>query len=59
MEDQGKCFFLSFLSSPKDVLIDFGERRKGGRKREGNINERETSIGCPSYKPQLGTEPAT
>ena len=31
---------------------------KGGRKRDRNIDVRETSIGCLPYAPQLGTKPA-
>ena len=44
-----------FLSSPKDMLLDFTER---GRK-EKHQWERETSIGCLSYASWPGTEPAT
>ena len=42
---------LFFLSSPKDILIDFRD--------EGKEKERERNIDCLLYAPQVGTEPET
>ena len=54
-------FFLYFFlqSSHKDVLIDLQREEKGGREGEKHQCERETSIGCLLYGPQLWTKPAT
>ena len=65
------CIF--FQSSSKDMFIDFreegwgweeerGGERRGGQERTGEDRrgqERKTPIGCFSYEPQSGIEPAT
>ena len=54
------CFCYCFLSSPKDMLIDF---REGGReeKKDGVKHqcERETLIGCLLHTSLQRTEPST
>ena len=45
-----------YLSLPKDMTIDFRERRREGEKHRC---EKETSVGCLLYMPQLGTKPTT
>ena len=46
----------SFL---KEILFIFREGEGREKERERNTDGRETSIGCLSCSPQLGTEPAT
>ena len=51
---------IIFLPSPEDMFIDFREReREGEREEEKHGCERETSISCLLYVPQLVMEPAT
>ena len=53
-------FLFSFLSSPKDMLVDFREGgREGDREEEKHRCARETSIDCLLYMSQPGTEPTT
>ena len=59
---QHKNIIYIILISPtlfilKILFIYFYREEKGGRKRETDM--RETLIGCLSYAPWLGTEPAT
>ena len=52
------CFFAClFKSSPKDMLIDFRER-KGERETENHGCERETAIGSLLSTPRRGIDPA-
>ena len=50
--------FIYLKSLPKDIFIDFRERKKE-REREKHWCERETSIDCFPYTPRLGIKPAT
>ena len=46
-----------FFFPPEDMLVDFRKRRRAGEGKKPQ-RERETSIVCLLYVPQLGTEPA-
>ena len=53
-------FIYLFLSSPKDIYIDFRKRgREGGRERERDHCERETLIVCLPYALRLRPKPTT